>query len=72
MNQFDNLFFEQNSNYIDSELETMDPTIRFPNGIERSEDCIVQYEFKEESHGLLEIESWFRNILRKQWRQLEV
>ena len=27
MKQIDNLFFEQNSNFIDSELETMDPTL---------------------------------------------
>lgn len=71
MNQNDNLFFEQNSNFIDTELRTMNPTIRFPNGIERLEDRSIEYEYTEKFKGL-ELESWFRSVLRKQWRQLEV
>lgn len=47
MNQNDNLFFEQNSNFIDTELRAMDPTIRFQNGIERLEDRSIAYEFTE-------------------------
>ena len=65
MNQFDSLFFEQNSNFIDTELRTMDPTIRFQNGIERLEDRSIAYEFTEKFKGF-ELESWFRSILRKQ------
>lgn len=65
MNQFDSLFFEQNSNFIDTELRTIDPNIRFPNGIERLEDHSEKYELTEEFQGF-ELESWFRSVLRKQ------
>ena len=43
----------------------MDPTIRFPNGIERLEDRSEKYELTEKIQGF-ELESWFRSVLRKQ------